>query len=527
MIDIGNIFAEIELDLVRNLKGELSGDNWRTQRLRALKQFQKRNMEIFNKYPITEEAKRQIEQAYLQAGYKTQAEAKKILGKASKTVTSFSVSDRRLKALIDQLNSDLTNAQTAAVRMMNDVYKETIAKAQVAMATNLYTMYQAVDMATHDFLSRGINCIQYANGARVNIASYAEMALRTSTRRATLIGEGAMRAELGQNLVYVSQYGACSDTCLPWQGQVYWDDVYTPGAKPDEKYPRLSEAIGGGLFHPNCRHKSSTWYPGVSKIPPLMDEETVRQNAQLESQQRYNERQIRKYKRMEEGSLDPVNQAKYANKVKQWQARQRQLISDNPDVLRRDYSREGTKGVGLEKKLPVSKPVPIEKSGLTHQPLSSTTGYTGTESSSILNELLRYGEDTRQYSEVIQRLDENMETVKNTTTLYRGVGQRFFAANEEILGINSSMSFEEMQQALSGKVFTDKGYMSTTHTQDNDYGEILMKIEATPGTKALWTGNDEEREVILGRGQSFKIKRAYREKPGDSWSRIVLEMVRV
>ena len=208
------------------------------------------------------------------------------------------------------------------------------------MTTNLYTMDQAIDIATHDFLSRGINCIQYANGARVNIASYAEMALRTSTRRATLIGEGAMRAELGQNLVYVSQYGACSDTCLPWQGQVYWDDVYTPGAKPDEAYPRLSEAISGGLFHPNCRHKSSTWYPGVSKIPPLMDEETVRHNAKLESQQRYNERQIRKYKRMEEGSLDPVNQAKYANKVKQWQSRQRELIKGNNKVLRRDYSRE-------------------------------------------------------------------------------------------------------------------------------------------------------------------------------------------
>lgn len=352
MIDIGGIFAEIELDLVRNLKGELSGGNWRTQRLRALKQFQKRNMEIFSKYPITEEAQRQIEQAYLQAGYKTQAEAKKILGKVSRTSTSFSVNDRRLKALIEQLNSDLTNAQTAAVRMMNDVYKETTAKAQVAMATNLYTMEQGIDIATQDFLSRGINCIQYANGARVNIASYAEMALRTSTRRATLIGEGAMRAELGQNLVYVSQYGACSDTCLPWQGQIYWDDVYTPGAQPDEKYPRLSEAISGGLFHPNCRHKSSTWYPGVSKIPPLMDEETVRNNAQLESQQRYNERQIRKYKRMEEGSLDPVNQAKYANKVKQWQARQRELIKENNTVLRRDYSREGTRGIGLETKLP-------------------------------------------------------------------------------------------------------------------------------------------------------------------------------
>lgn len=340
MIDIGNIFAEIELDLVNSLTEELSSGHWKSQRLRALKQFQQRNIEILNKYPLSEELKKEVEQAYLRAGYKTQAEVEKALGEASRMGTSFSVSDRRLSALINQLNSDLENAKTAAVRMMNDVYKQTTAKAQIAMATNLYTMDQCVDMATRDFLAQGINCIKYKNGAQVNIASYAEMALRTSTRRATLIGEGAMRADLGQNLVYVTQYGACSETCLPWQGQIYWDDVYTPGAKPDEAYPRLSEAISGGLFHPNCRHKSTTWYPGVSKIPPIMDEEVVRRNSALESEQRYNERQIRKYKRMQEGSLDPANKEKYARKVKQWQTRQRQLIKDNSSVLRRDYSRE-------------------------------------------------------------------------------------------------------------------------------------------------------------------------------------------
>lgn len=338
MIDIGRIFSEIELDLVNSLKNELSSGDWRSQRLRALKQFQQRNLEILKKHPVREEAQRELEQAYLRAGYKTQADAIRALGK--KTATSFSVSDRRLRALIEQLNSDLERAELAAVRMMNDVYRQTMAKAQVAMATNLYTMDQAIDMATHDFLAQGINCVQYANGARVNIVSYAEMALRTGNRRATLIGEGAMRSELGQNLVYVSQYGACSDTCLPWQGQVYWDDVYTPGAKPDERFPRLSTAISNGLFHPNCRHRTSTWYEGISKIPPLMDEEEVRHNSQLEAQQRYNERQIRKYKRLEEGSLDPVNKAKYTNKIKQWQARQRELISANEDTLRRDYRRE-------------------------------------------------------------------------------------------------------------------------------------------------------------------------------------------
>ena len=34
-------------------------------------------------------------------------------------------------------------------------------------------------MATEEFLRKGIDCIEYKDGKRVNIASYVQMALRT------------------------------------------------------------------------------------------------------------------------------------------------------------------------------------------------------------------------------------------------------------------------------------------------------------------------------------------------------------
>lgn len=52
----------------------------------------------------------------------------------------------------------------------------------------------------------------------MNISTYAEMALRTAGTRAMLMGEAAQRERLGIDTVLVSQYGACSKTCLPWQG---------------------------------------------------------------------------------------------------------------------------------------------------------------------------------------------------------------------------------------------------------------------------------------------------------------------
>jgi len=54
-------------------------------------------------------------------------------------------------------------------------------------------MNKAVDMATKEFLQKGITSIKYSNGHKVNIASYAEMALRTANHRSYLMGEGNRR----------------------------------------------------------------------------------------------------------------------------------------------------------------------------------------------------------------------------------------------------------------------------------------------------------------------------------------------
>ena len=59
----------------------------------------------------------------------------------------------------------------------------------------------------------------------------------------------------------------------------------------------------------------------------------------LEHRQRECERNMRKYKRLENGSLDADNIAKYADKRRQWTNEYNKLISDNADVLRKDDKR--------------------------------------------------------------------------------------------------------------------------------------------------------------------------------------------
>ena len=132
-----------------------------------------------------------------------------------------------------------------------------------------------------------------------------------------LLGEAQKRERMGIDTVLVSQYGACSDTCLPWQGLVYIDDVWqpysgdhTPGgsygvSRNGRSYMLLSVAVKAGLFHPNCRHTVGTWIEGVSRRPQPMDKAKIEAVNKLEAKQRRMELKVREDKRLVEGTQDP------------------------------------------------------------------------------------------------------------------------------------------------------------------------------------------------------------------------------
>src|SRR5690606_39451748 len=119
------------------------------------------------------------------------------LPRAAPETQFFGMNERKLEALQESVKNDLRQAEQGVLRKMDDVYRQVIYKAEVNMAAGAKTLDQAVDMATRDFLSKGINTIAYADGRRVNIASYAEMALRTASQRATFLGERKERQEWG------------------------------------------------------------------------------------------------------------------------------------------------------------------------------------------------------------------------------------------------------------------------------------------------------------------------------------------
>jgi hypothetical protein len=176
------------------------------------------------------------------------------------------------------------------------------------------------------------------------------MAIRTAQTRAYLQGEATKRDEWGINTVIVNKRGVACPLCLKYVGQVFYDDVWGSAPVPSpEKYPRLSTAIDGGLYHPNCKDIHTTYFEGISTPPEPMTEEEKKEASRvynLEQQQRYNERQIRKYKRLSDGSVDPENRGRYYKKLSAWQEKQHEFVKANGDVLKRRLDNEAIRGIG-------------------------------------------------------------------------------------------------------------------------------------------------------------------------------------
>lgn len=341
--EIAQIYRDMELYLIesmqRNLARHLAEEadaglrypQWQAEKLKELKRYQRENRQIISSRTrglsdrVSEHMKAELRQ-----GSKHELKRyKKALGKGYKSAKAmrksfFKVNDRKISGMINALQNDLGAANTAVLRMMNDTYRQTIFRAGMYASNGVMTETQAYDMAVKDFLERGINCIEYRDGRRVNIADYASMAVRTANQRAYMVGEGEFRKSIGETLVIISHHATACKLCRPFERKVLIDDVYSGGKPGDGDYMLLSEAMKLGLFHPRCRHGLGTYYPELEDINRYNNEEN-----DVSDYGRYNrahiENMVQRYKRLTVGSVDPENVARYQAKLREWERKKEAL----------------------------------------------------------------------------------------------------------------------------------------------------------------------------------------------------------
>ena len=324
---------------------------WQAEQLKALEKYKRNNQKKYRKQfqRINGEIEELIRKAR-QTGSMQQEirilqairKGWKVYGKNqtprphSMAAEFFRLNDRKLEALIKATTHDMETAETAVLRKAEDDYRQAVYHAQVYANTGAGTYEQAVDMATRDMLSRGLNCIQYANGARHTLADYADMAIRTASKRAYLQGEGEKRQEWGISTVIVNKRGNPCPKCLPFCGKVLIDDVWSggpsDGVDPEtgKKYPLMSKAMEFGLYHPRCKDAHTTYFPGISTADDSWTKEeldAIGQNYGREQKQQYARRQAEKYRRLSEYSLDKENQKRYEARREEWERQAYRSVS--------------------------------------------------------------------------------------------------------------------------------------------------------------------------------------------------------
>ena len=357
--DIGAAFQAIENELIasmlRNMKDHKLDEAdegkqwsmWQTEQLKALEKYKQQNQKKYaGKFrDINTKIEALIRHSRIEGNMQQETEilnaiksgflgAKRI--STGGTAEFFRLNDRKLEALIKATTSDMEKAETAVLRMANDQYRKIIFNAQVYANTGAGTYEKAVDMASKDMLAAGLNCVEYKNGARHTLADYADMAIRTASKRAYLQGEGEKRQEWGISTVIVNKRGNPCPKCLPFCGKVFIDDVWSGGSQKDGRYPLLSSAVAAGLYHPRCRDSHTTYFPEISTADDAWTKEELEKvdlENRTEAKQQYAKRQAEKFRRLAENSLDEDNKRKYQVRMGEWE-KARENFSDQIDFMK-------------------------------------------------------------------------------------------------------------------------------------------------------------------------------------------------
>lgn len=366
---IKELMEEMELELIssmkRNLSRHLKEENkvgfefsqWQAEKLKELKRYQRENKNIIGTHinGLDDKVSKHLKEELNQGAISSIKRHNKLFNaniKASKLLNKsfFKTNDRKVNSLIKVVNNDLKIASQSALRMINDEYRQVIHKSAFFLANGIISPQKAIDMATKDFLSRGLNSIEYKDGRRVNIASYSQMAVRTASLRAQLMGDGDFRKSIGRHLVIATASKVACPKCSKWEDVVMIDDVYSGGTKEDGDYPLLSDAMKQGFLHPNCRDGIATYYLELEDIGKSYEggKDGSESDDAYQNDLNYINQQIKKYTRLEKGSIDKDNIKYYEEKKKRWEKQKsvRKIINEVRNIISPTFQ-ERTKGITI------------------------------------------------------------------------------------------------------------------------------------------------------------------------------------
>jgi len=159
-----------------------------------------------------------------------------------------------IQVLQQNLYDNLSKGTIQVGRKIRDELRTGILDISAIQTSGALTPTEATAEVLQNFAEQGIFDVTYANGAKVSIDSYVDMAVKTtvdsSINRATI----NQSEEFDNDLVKMSYHSSSCPICALYEGRVY------SISGNDERYPALNDINDGnmetyGTVHPNCRHR--------------------------------------------------------------------------------------------------------------------------------------------------------------------------------------------------------------------------------------------------------------------------------
>lgn len=254
-----------------------------------------------------------------------------------------------------QTNRTFQNLTATTANTATQQFERALDRAWIQISSGGFDYKTAIQRAIKDLARSGIQSIVYPSGHTDSLDVAVRRAVLTGVNQTAAKLSEARAEEMGCDLVETTAHPGARPSHALWQGQIF----SRSGKHP--KYPDFVSSTGygtgPGLCGWNCRHSFFPFFEGLSESAyprsklREYEEKTVTYNGKTLSyydatqQQRYIERQIRRWKReylmMDAAGLD-TTQASV--KLAQWRAAEKDFCKQTG--LDKDGFRSQTTGFG-------------------------------------------------------------------------------------------------------------------------------------------------------------------------------------
>jgi hypothetical protein len=347
--ELVNIYSGLQTrlcaDIVRRLASGMGSPDWAQDKLTAVGDLRRAAERMLARVAneANPAAATAIRNAYEAGGQQAMSQltrSPKALTRSPKALARIEAAIPQVGAinrLVNTLVTSVAGTHLPILRESLDLYRSVVARASVDPLAGTATRRRAAQVAWERLIGNGITGFTDKAGRGWELASYVEMATRSTVAQAAVEGHLDKLGDAGLDLVTPSDSPHECARCRSWEGKVLTragpdgqrtvevESVTSSAMVRVEIAGSVDEARAAGLMHPNCTHRFNAYLPGATRRP----EQTENPQGDQDRQKlRALERELRRRKLTAQAVIDPAAKARLDGRVREQQAKIRAHVAD-------------------------------------------------------------------------------------------------------------------------------------------------------------------------------------------------------